>query len=102
MHEYTHVVQWYAALALTLLLAFLTALSPVTAPLSVLLVILCTATHTLLYILVRKYRLYCEVSAYKKQIDCYPPGTSKEFAIQALTTKYNLKVTREEAVELLK
>ena len=102
VHEYTHVVQWYLSTALTLLLAFLTAISPVTAPLSVFLVILSTATHTLLYSLVPKYRLYCEVSAYKKQIACYPKDTSKEFAIQALTTKYKLKLTREEAIRLLK
>ena len=102
VHEYTHVVQWYICLALTLLLALISLLSPATTPLSILLAIISPATHSLLYSLVPKYRLKCEVSAYRKQLARYPTNTSNEFAIEALTTKYNLKISREEAVRLLK
>lgn len=51
---------------------------------------------------VRRFRQYSEVRAYRRQIACYPAGTSIEFAVQALVKKYNLGLNEDEARKLLK
>lgn len=57
--------------------------------------------HALLYWLSDRYRLWAEVVAYRRQIACYPEGTSIDFAVNALTSKYDLDVTVERARNLL-
>lgn len=57
--------------------------------------------HSFAYMLSRKYRLWAEVRAYRRQIQTYEPGRSIEFAVNALVNKYNLRITETEARELL-
>ncbi|CCO46709.1 conserved hypothetical protein [Vibrio nigripulchritudo SOn1] len=56
-----------------------------------------TAIHPILYRLIRRYRLWCEVEAYKAQIKfgSYP---NNDFAVRALLNpNYDLKLTYERA-----
>lgn len=57
--------------------------------------------HSLAYLLIRKYRLWAEVKAYRRQIAVYGPEASIEFAVSALANKYNLGITEDEARALL-
>ncbi|WP_278940774.1 hypothetical protein [Pseudomonas helleri] len=97
-HEKTHVRQWYAALVIWLLLcALLTLLvSPSLWPLFGLSPFL----HQLLYKLVRPYRCWCEVQAYRKQI-AVGGYLSNDFAVAALVEKYGLKLSADKARALL-
>ncbi|MDY7569417.1 hypothetical protein QN377_05095 [Pseudomonas sp. CCC4.1] len=97
-HEKTHVRQWYVVLALGLLLCTLLTLlvSPSLWPMYGLAPFL----HQLLYKLVRVYRRWCEVRAYRKQI-ATGGYASNEFAVSALVDKYGLRLSREEARALL-
>lgn len=54
--------------------------------------------HSFAYLICRHYRLKSEVEAYKKQIEF---GMSKELAAEFLSSKYNLKITKEDALKLL-
>jgi hypothetical protein len=56
--------------------------------------------HALLYLLVPRYRLWCEVQAYREQLK-YSPGREARFA-RAIATKYNLQITPEAAEKLLR
>lgn len=97
-HEKVHVLQWYAWLAIGLLLSTLLTLlvSPSLWPLYGLAPLL----HQLLYKFVRPYRRWCEVQAYSKQ-----PATggysSSDFAVAALVEKYDLNLSTNEAKALL-
>ena len=93
-HEKTHVRQWYAVLAIGLLLCTLLTLlvSPSLWPLYGLAPLL----HQLLYKLVRAYRRWCEVQAYRKQI-ALGGYISNEFAVTALVEKYDLGLSVDEA-----
>lgn len=97
-HEKAHVRQWYAVLALGLLLSALLTLlvSPSVWPLFGLAPFL----HQLLYKLVRPYRRGCEVRAYRKQI-ASGGYTSNEFAVTALVEKYDLELSVDEARALM-
>ena len=97
-HEKTHVRQWYAVLAIGLLFStFLTLLvSPSLWPLYG----LAPLSHQLLYKLVRPYRRWCEVRAYRKQI-AIGGYASNEFAVTALVEKYALGLSVDEAKALL-
>lgn len=97
-HEKAHVRQWYFWFALGLLLSALLALlvSPSLWPLCGLAPFL----HSLLYKFVRPYRRWCEVEAYRKQI-AIGGYASNEFAVNALTEKYNLKLSVDDVMELL-
>jgi len=57
--------------------------------------------HSLAYLLSRKYRLWAEVQAYRRQIAVYGTGAAIEFAVNALVNKYDLQITETEARELL-
>ena len=57
--------------------------------------------HQLYYTFNKKYRLKCEVEAYKAQIACYDYDVAPQFA-KFLATKYNLRITEFEALLLLK
>lgn len=97
-HEKNHVRQWYAALALWLLLCILLALlvSMSLWPLCCLAPVL----HQLLYKIVRPYRRWCEVRAYRKQIKT-GGYASHAFAVTALVEKYDLGLSIDEARNLL-
>ena len=97
-HEKTHVRQWYAVLAIGLLFSTLLTLlvSPCLWPLYGLAPVL----HQLLYKFVRPYRCWCEVRAYRKQIEI-GGYTGNEFAVTALVEKYDLGLSVEEAKALL-
>lgn len=97
-HEKTHVRQWYAAMAIGLLLGALLTLvvSSSLWPLFG----LAPVVHPLLYKLVRPYRQWCEVQAYRKQI-AIGGYTSNDFAVTALVEKYDLGLSADEAKALL-
>lgn len=97
-HEKTHVRQWYAVLGVGLLLCTLLTLllSPSLWPLYGAAPFL----HQLLYRFARPYRRWCEVRAYRKQIETGGyAGT--EFAVTALVEKYDLRLGADEARALL-
>lgn len=97
-HEKTHVRQWYAVLAIGLLLSTLLTLlvSLSLWPLYGLAPFL----HQLLYKFVRPYRRWCEVKAYRKQI-ATGGYASNEFAVTTLVEKYDLGLSVDEARALL-
>ena len=97
-HEKTHVRQWYAVLAIGLLLCTLLTLvvSPALWPLYGLAPFL----HPLLYKFVRPYRRLCEVRAYRKQI-AIGGYTSNDFAVTMLVDKYDLGLSIHESRALL-
>ncbi len=57
--------------------------------------------HSLLYAVSRPYRQWAEVAAYREQLKHYPDDRSARFA-EFLATKYNLRLTVDEALKLLK
>lgn len=57
--------------------------------------------HNLLYLFVPEYKLWAEVEAYKRQLKHYPDDRSELFA-EFIATRYDLKVTKEYALWLLK
>lgn len=73
-HELKHVKQWFCNLLLV---------------------------HSVLYLLSSKYRLWAEVSAYKEQLKCYSDDRSELFA-SYISKYYNIKITQEEALKLLR
>ena len=97
-HEKTHVRQWYAVLAIGLLLC--TLLTLLVAPSLWPLYGLAPLLHPLLYKFVRPYRRWCEVQAYRKQI-AIGGYASNEFAVTALVEKYGLRLSVDEARALL-
>lgn len=56
--------------------------------------------HSTAYLVIKPYRQWCEVAAYKKQI-AVGGYKDKAFAINALADKYRLNITRQEAARLL-
>ena len=97
-HEKVHVRQWYAWLALGLLIGTLLTLlvSPSLWPLFGLAPFL----HSLLYKFVRPYRRWCEVQAYRKQL-ATGGYNSNDFAVAALVEKYDLNLSADKAKALL-
>ena len=97
-HEKMHVRQWYAVLGAGLLLCTLLMLLilPSLWPLYG----LALFGHPMLYKLVRPYRRWCEVRAYRKQVST-GDYTSNEFAVVALVEKYDLRLSIDEARALL-
>jgi hypothetical protein len=55
----------------------------------------------ILYYFIPKFRLWCEVQAYKKQMKYYADDRSWRFA-GSIATKYRLDITQEQAHQLLK
>lgn len=97
-HEKTHVRQWYAAMSIGLLLCTLLTLL-VSASLWPLYG-LAPFLHQLLYKLVLRYRRWCEVQAYRKQL-ATGGYDSTDFAVTALVEKYDLNLSTNEAKALL-
>lgn len=97
-HEKTHVRQWYFLLAVGLsIITLLTLLVSISfLPLYGMVPFL----HPLLYKFARRYRRWCEVRAYRKQIGTCS-YTSYDFAANALADKYNLGLSVDDARSLL-
>lgn len=97
-HEKTHVRQWYALMAIGVLLCTMltlfasSALWPVYG--------LAPCLHPLLYKFVRPYRRWSEVQAYRKQI-ATGGYNNVEFAVTALIDKYGLRLSVDEVRALL-
>ena len=64
------------------------------------LVVLPPSTHALLYLTLKKYRLWAEVQAYRVSL-AYRPEQLDHYA-NVLATKYKLNITTSRARELLK
>lgn len=101
VHEYGHVKQWWAWMVVFALLAVASYCYVPSLPLALAIAFQGIFAHNVLYSIVRPYAKWCEVSCYRKQVGCYPKGTSIEFAIRALMDKYKFKMTREEAERAL-
>ena len=97
-HEKVHVRQWYAVLAIGILITTLLTMlvSPSLWPLYGLSLFL----HQSLYKFIRPYRRWCEVQAYRKQI-AVGGYTSNDFAVTTLVEKYDLNLSADEAQALL-
>lgn len=97
-HEKNHVRQWYGVLAIGVLISTLLTLlvSESLWPLYGLAFFL----HQLLYKLIRSYRRWSEVQAYRRQVSV-GGYTSNDFAVIALAEKYDLDLSVDEAKALL-
>jgi len=90
-HEYEHIKQYFmlgipVSVVVFLLSNWLFAL------------IALAVSHDLMYTLVKKYRQWSEVSAFKKQLK---HGGSINVAAERLSSDYDLGITKEEAIKLL-
>lgn len=90
--------QWYAALALVLLISGL--LTMLVSPSLLPLCGLALFGHQLLYKFLRPYRRWSEVQAYRKQL-ATGGYDSNDFAVAALVEKYGLNLSTNEAKALL-
>lgn len=97
-HEKVHVRQWYAVLGVWLLLC--TALTLCVSPNFWPAYGLAPSLHQLLYRLVRPYRRWSEVRAYRKQL-AIGGYISDEFAVTSLVEKYDLGLSKDQARALL-
>lgn len=97
-HEKTHVRQWYVATIITALVVV--GLGALIAPLLTALIGVAPFSHSLLYKYARPYRQWCEVRAYRKQVDV-GGYNSNEFAVAALVERYGLRLSVDEARALL-
>lgn len=97
-HEKMHVRQWYSVLAIGLLICTLLMLlvSPSLWPMYGAALFL----HQMFYKCVRPYRRWCEVKAYRKQIEV-GGYISNDFAVAAIVEKYDLGLSVDEARALL-
>lgn len=97
-HEKVHVRQWYGGLLLVAALALVLAVG-VAVPCGGL-AVFAPFAHGLTYKYCRRYRLWCEVRAYRQQL-ALGAVVSHEFAVTALVQKYDLHLDRQEATALL-
>ena len=97
-HEKTHVRQWYAVLALGLMVSALLAL--LLSPTFWIGCAVAPSLHPLLYKFISPYRRWCEVKAYRKQFatEVYD---GNDFAVTTLVEKYDLNLSADEAKALL-
>lgn len=98
-HERVHVRQWLILALLAVPLAALVYFSGRQDLMG--LSILALGLHPLAYLLSNQYKLFCEVQAYKKQMYYYLDDRSLRFA-GFIATRYNLKITPDEALILLR
>ena len=91
-HEVVHVKQWFTISAIACGLLYL--IHPVLTPAGI-------GVFGLLYMLIPEVRLWSEVQAFKKQAEYYPDDRIPLFAA-AIATRYNLKISKENAEKLLR
>jgi hypothetical protein len=101
-HEAVHARQWLAMAAIGPVSAAIVYLAQIEAAMPYLLAVLLVPSllHGILYKLVRRYRLACEVDAYQAQLAFYPDRL--ELLAGFLASKYDLDVTHTQAVQILK
>lgn len=97
-HEKTHVRQWYAVLAIGLLVCAVMAL--LVSPTLWIGCAVAPSLHPLLYKFIRPYRRWCEVRAYRQQL-AVGGYASTTFAVTALVEKYDLGLSVDEVRALL-
>lgn len=91
-HEYEHVIQYCIMFALFSVPLFLLV--------NWFVALLAGAmAHDVLYTVLKPYRKFCEVRAFKKQLK---HGGDINFAAKVLSENYKLGITQEEALRLLK
>ncbi len=102
-HEETHFAQWLALAAIGPVSAIVVYVAKIEQLQPYLLAILLVPSlfHGLLYKFVSRYRLACEVSAYKKQLECYDDDRT-ELLAGFLASKYDLDIGHTTAIKLLK
>lgn len=101
VHEYVHVLQWYFWLGFFTLLGGWVFYATGELSLAGVVAAFGIVTHNAAYAIIRPYQKWCEVYCYRKQIACYPKGTSIDFAVEALMRKYTFKMTEAEARKAL-
>lgn len=100
LHELEHVRQWYAGLIIGVALAIALLFVPELAEFSTYwhtALLAGIGIHGLLYRLLWPYRLWAEVTAYRKQLATYPAGSDCMWAARALATKYQLRTSIDDA-----
>lgn len=109
-HELTHVAQWYAWLAVSVVIAAALALAGVLAAGDAVLngVLIGAALNPLLYTAVPWVRLHAEVAAYRRQSQYYPDDTAEQRAWRLdyfgimIATRYGVKIDVAQAQQLLR
>jgi hypothetical protein len=93
-HEYVHVNQfylcWFIAAVIVALVVYFLQLNQI----NYFYCLTAAGTHGILYLLLKPYRLWAEVSAYKEQLKHYPDDKSDKFA-GYITNYYDLDVKKE-------
>lgn len=99
-HEYEHVRQWYIASVMGVALLVLIVLGRgYPWPLALALAPLGLAPHPIAYALWPRYRLWCEVQAYRVQMS---HGLDLDTAaIRLMSPRYGLRLRKQDAVRLL-
>ncbi len=102
-HEEVHFKQWLSLAAIGPVCAAIVYLAEIKTAEPYLLAILLVPSlfHGLLYKFLDKYRLICEVDAYKEQLKHYPDDRSELFG-GYLASKYDLDIGHTAAIALLK
>lgn len=102
-HEKVHVRQWAAALCLGLLAAFvLWECPPASRAWSEAVAIVSPFLHGWLYRYYPRYRLWAEVQAYRRQMECYEYGEQfRPLAARYLSQHYNLGISEADALKRL-
>ena len=102
-HEVEHVKQWYMMFIPLIVAAVFTlyfATAVIVACFGYALLGSAIALHPLLYQYNRRYRLYCEVKAYKAQIKA---GYEERLAVRSLMHRsYRFNLHRQDAIKLLR
>lgn len=99
-HEIEHVHQCYRLWFITALIGLIGGLILSNVWTFVILGLGGMFTHSFLYTFIKEYRLWSEVKAYRKQLKVRS-YRSPLFAIDLLTTKYGLDISRDMAGKLL-
>ena len=98
-HEQIHVNQWWAWVLVGVIVAFF--LKPLGNCYGYYALLAGVGMNAVLYLLVPRYKLWCEVQAYRKQAGYYADDRSWQFA-GFIANKYGLNVTQFESHILLK
>ena len=97
-HELEHVRQWWV---LTIFSAFALLVGAEYLQQPLWIAVASVGIHGLLYKFIPAYRLWAEVQAHKVQLKHYPDDRTELFAWR-IANRYRLKVTAEEAEQLLR
>ena len=102
-HESMHAKQWLSLAAIGPVCAAIVYLAQIEQAQPYLLAVLLVPSlfHGLLYKFLDKYRLICEVDAYKEQLKHYPDDRT-ELLAGFLASKYGLDIGHTTAIKLLK